>query len=172
MILATMRFGGYEWEHNPLSLRIEHRRNVSHCILPQSCERILDLGLGCNVISGKGELIGSDCIKKYEQLKKLFQSGKKGVLSVPGVSPIYACFTKLSAEGETAPDLITYTFEFTQTDSDNDSEKRREVYICNEGETLYDIAHECKIPLDKLVALNPQIRRPDELCDKEQVRLC
>lgn len=172
MILATMRFAGFEWEHNPVSLKISNELKQTKHTLPQVGERITDSLLGLKVYSGKGELVGKDCITQYRKLEEMFLSGRKGMLTIPGLSPVYACFSSLSVVGETTPDLLTYTFEFIQEQDGTEYLAESSEHVCAEGETLYDIAFDEGIALEILVELNPQIKRPDELKTGEKVRLC
>lgn len=172
MILPTMRFAGYEWKHNPLSVEVTHTRILQENILPFHGERVKGLGRQCRVIRGRGELVGSDCIEQYKEIERLFFSGETGILSVPGMMPVRACFSKLSADGGTAPDVLRYSFEFTEIDSTVPMKYRRRVHVCTGEETLFDIAFDEGVTVDFLVKLNPWVRRPDELGAGEKVRLC
>lgn len=171
MILATMRFAGYEWLHNPVSLVITNGLSQNRHSLYEENVQVSAQRLDLKVYSGKGELAGGDCIEQYKKLEKLFLSGKKGVLTIPGMEPVYASFSKLEAVGTDTPDLLSYTFEFVQELSAEKSTYPCECE-CKAFQTLYDIAYEWDIPLERLVELNPQIRRPDELKEGERVRLC
>lgn len=172
MIISTMRFKGYAWQHNPLSVEITHRRVQTEHVMPFFGTEVDDMGRRCRVIKGKGELVGVDCIEQYKEIERLFLKGETGVLSVPSLKPMYARFSALSAEGSTAPDMLTYTFEFTEADSTSDERAKPDVYVCSGKETLFDIAYEADTTVDALVNLNPWVRRPDELSAGERVRLC
>ncbi len=171
MILSTMRFDGYEWEHNPLSVEISHQRILVYDLLPLVGKDTRDLGRGCMVVSGKGELYGEDCMEQYSELEKKYLQGKTGVLTIPGIVPLRARFSKLSVLAADAPDLLTYGFEFVEEHS-LPNEKNNTEYICREGDTLFDIAHSFGTTVDELVRLNPYLRRPDELPAGKAVRLC
>lgn len=171
MILATMRFADYEWLHNPVSLVITNRLSYGARSPYGENVQISDTRMALRVFSGKGELAGEDCIEQYKRLEELFMSKKKGVLTIPGMNPVYARFSKLSTQGTDIPDLLEYTFEFIQELPQNSGSLWGE-YVCKASETLYDIAHKWDVSLEKLVELNPWIRRPDELKEGERMRLC
>ncbi|MBQ9742437.1 MAG: LysM peptidoglycan-binding domain-containing protein [Ruminococcus sp.] len=171
MILSTMRFDGYEWLHNPLSVEISHKRVLVCDLLPKVGRDTEDMGRDCMVVSGKGELYGKDCMEQYSQLEKKYLQGKTGVLTIPGLMPLRARFSRLTVLAADTPDLLTYSFEFVEEHS-LPHEKTNTEYICREGDTLFDIAHSFGTTVDELVRLNPHLRRPDELTAGKAVRLC
>ncbi|MGN0452778.1 MAG: LysM peptidoglycan-binding domain-containing protein [Ruminococcus sp.] len=170
MVLSKMSFSGVSFEYNPVYLKLESRRLLAQSFMPFIGEKTQDLGRKCTVVSGRGELFGADAFERYERLSKLFGKGKKGILSLPGLSPMYARFTRLEAVGETTPDLVTYSFEFCEDASEETAQNK--TYICRQGETLFDIAFITDTTVDKLVALNPWVKRPDEIEKGREVRLC
>ncbi len=171
MIISNMRFDSYEWKHNPLTVEVSFTRKMSRQNMPSFGGVVFPTGCDLRVVSGKGEFAGSDCLKRFEELSSLFEKGRKGLLTLPFTNPFYAYFTDLSLKGEATPDLITYTFEFTEAQSKALSRIQRE-YMPKKGETLFDVAYDFSVPLEELVRLNPQIKRPDELKIGEAVRLC
>ncbi len=171
MILSLMSFGDFHWLHNPLEIKIENRRLVYNEIHPQRGEKLYESGNGCRVITGRGELLGDDCIDKFRELYEVFKKGESRMLSLPIFGPIYAKFTALEVLGNSTPDLLTYSFEFTEADSFS-FEERKEYVKAKEGETLFDIAFNERVSVDELVSYNPQIKRPDKLISGERVKLC
>ena len=170
MILSLMRFAGFEWSHNPLDIGIHHKRSVYSTATPYTGEQVDALCREISRVSGKGELVGDDCIERYRALEKLFESVKKGVLTLPGMPPFEAYFTRLEAEGQSAPNVLVYSVEFIS--ADNEQKDRKEFCICRSNDTLFDVAYEYDVAVEELVRLNPHIKRPDMLADGERVRLC
>ena len=171
MVLALMRFAGFEWEHNPLKIQLQNKRVECSQVLPFYGTQVADLCDDVRVISGSGELVGEDCLEQYDELLKLYRDGRKGVLTIPGLQPVYAYFSRLCAVAQTIPDVLCYEFEFTEIDSLEDGEEAK-VYISRSGETLFDIAAETGVSVGVLVKLNPDIRRPDEVKSGREVKLC
>ncbi len=171
MVLATMSFRGYRWQYNPVKLEITNSAQKHQYIVPSHKTRIESLSRKPVVYKGEGEFFGEDCIAKYRELEKIFLEGRKGVLSIPDMPSVYAWFTGLSLVGDTTENLLRYKFEFMEADTSHGVLQQR-FHICNERETLYDIAFDYGVSVEKLVELNPNIRRPDELKTGEQVRLC
>lgn len=166
-----MRYKGFNFRVNPLSVEITGSHSHSKYDLPYKGEVVRSKGLGCRVVKGKGELKGTDCIEQYAELRALQQKKGTGVLSVPGLMPFKAFFTKLSGEADVTPDRIIYSFEFTEESSEKLS-SLPEFHIVKDGETLFDIAFDCAVNIERLVELNPWIKRPDELEKGQKVRLC
>lgn len=171
MVLATLKFRGCSLRYNPIKLQIKNSFRSSRYIVPMGNTSVQSIQPVPVVYTGVGELFGEDCIGQYRELEKVFLEGRKGVLCLPDMIPTQAWFTGLELIGDTKENLLKYRFEFTQADTSLQT-PQRSVHICKEGETLYDIAYEYGVRVEKLVKLNPFIRRPDELRKGEQVRLC
>ena len=170
MLLSTMRFAGYSWRHNPLSMNLLHELFVTSTVTPAQGEQIDNVSKRISHVYGKGELVGEDCIEQYRALEKLFAKGQKGVLTLPGMPSFKAYFTKLEVEGQPTPDVLEYSFEFTKAQDSVDLTQYHR--ICKEGETLFDIAYDFSTTVDELVRLNPHIKRPDAVKAGERVRIC
>ena len=123
-----------------------------------------------SVVSGEGELVGEDCTEQYKAIEKLFERNRAGVLTLPGMKPFFAYFTGLSVQGSEAKGVLRYKFEFTRDRAGRKDTER--FHICKEGESLFDIAYEYETHVEKLAALNPQLKRPDNLKEGERVRVC
>lgn len=171
MVLATMSFGGYEWKVNPVKIEVISNVQKNSLLLPFGKNKVGSLRKKPVVYRGTGEFAGSDCLLRYRELEKIFERGRKEILCVPDISPVYAWFTGLSLVGDTTEDLLKYTFEFTQAEA-SFGVTAQKYHICKEGETLYDIAFDYAVAVEKLTELNPSVRRPDELTQGERVRLC
>ncbi len=172
MILSLMRFMGYQWKHNPLEIRITEKNAGQFETLNGMGERLLPGVRKCTIITGKGELVGENAIEVYEELSSLFKEKKTGILTIPGIAPMYAQFSELSSEATTEPDVIFYSFTFTEVESVAKNISQKEIYIASEGESLFSISQAEGVSLETLVELNPQIRYIDYLSDGEEVRLC
>lgn len=172
MILSLMRFAGFTWEHNPLEINISQENKSNTINLGPFGERKLEGSRKCTVIKGKGELIGENCVEVYEALSALFKEKKSGILTIPGLPPIRAQFSEFNAQASTLPDVITYSFTFTECESSESYIVKKGKYLAKEGENLFDISDSEGVPLDTLVKLNPHIRYIDDLREGEEVLLC
>ena len=171
MELALMRYKGFTFICNPMSLEITRNNNVITYIKPLSGSEKAELCPECRVIKGKGEFNGKDCIEQYERLCKLQAQGGAGVLSLPVAEPMRAYFKKLVADADTTPDKICYSFEFVEAENFymNNTPK---LHAVAEGETLFDIAFNYGVSVDSLVMLNPSVRRPDVLMAGKEIVIC
>lgn len=171
METALMRFKGFTFWCNPASLEITSEENVADYNLLYSGQYKEPAGRKCRTVKGKGEFCGKDCIEQYAKLYALQAQGGKGVLSLPLSAPFTAMFTKLSVAADHTPDTVRYSFQFDEVSSDNRSAGEI-IHTVKKGETLFDIAFEYGTDVHRLVRLNPQVRRPDELDDIKEIKIC
>lgn len=171
MELALMRFKGFTFWCNPMNLEITRDKGMITYVKPLAGEEKAQLCPECRVIKGKGELNGKDCIVQYESLCKLFAESGAGVLSLPVAEPFMAYFKRLDVDADATPDRICYSFEFVEAESFYEN-VMPELHLVSEGETLFDIAYEYGVSVDRLVKLNPSVRRPDEIEVGKEIRLC
>lgn len=172
MKLCPMRFAGYTWHHNPKSLKVSNGKKVVVLSVPYGDDELLSFGEKPLTISGVGELYGEDCLEQYDKLRRVYEMGKSDVLCLPNLLPMYAYFDRLTLEAQPGPNVLTYSFSFTQV------QKKPSVCNCEQsvrvskGQTLWDISHLYKVDIDALIALNPQIMFLNDLTQGEVVRLC
>lgn len=172
MIISNMRFGGFEWEHNPLSVQILHSNDFKVYNLCSQKNVAYPLGRKLRIVKGKGEFAGKDCILRYKELAQVFFKGQKALLSLPFEVPFEAFFTELSLVAQPSPDFCEYTFEFLEVQTSSAASVPKVYIPQQQGENLFDIAYKFGVKVEKLVELNPQLRRADELPPFEEVRLC
>lgn len=171
MKLIPMKFKDYRWEHNPRELVFECGSDVKELKVPYGKARVQNMGRKNMTVKGEGELYGEDCMEQFSRLYSLFKQGGAGVLSIPKLKPIYAVFESVKIIGEPKPDILTYSFVFRELMELEKSEPPTS-YTVKAGESLWDISYSLDIPIDALVKLNPQIKRPDEPEAGSTVILC
>ncbi len=169
---SIIRFKGYSWEHNPETLKITKSHRYSESDVAGGSTVLSGFGTRRRTVSGTGQLKGEDCIYQYTRLLKLQAGLDSGVLCLPDMKPFYAFFKSLELTCEPTPELITYSFEFVEDCSKNNSEKEKYYHMVVGSETLWDISFMYSVGIDELVALNPEIKRVDELAQGSKVRLC
>ena len=171
MKLVPMRFKGVEWHHNPREITFECAKKVNELHAPFGRAYIQDTGRRNMLIKGEGELYGADCTEQFGSLCALFQSGGCGVLAIPKLCAVHAVFEELKLTGYPAPDVLRYRFVFREV-MEKTAERAQTVYKAAEGETLWDVSYRFDVVIDRLVALNPWVRRPDEDVGGREVALC
>lgn len=171
MNLVPMRFKGVEWHHNPREITFSCENGVYEHKAPFGKAYIQNTGRRNMVIRGEGELYGADCDAQFARLFELFKSGGEGILAIPKLSSVYAVFESLKIKGYPKPDVLTYSFVFREV-MEKAADDFPAVYCAEEGETLWDVSYRFGIVIDRLVALNPGVKRPDENLGGQEVRLC
>ena len=170
MRLVPMRFRGVTWRHNPREITFESDREVHELHAPFAGGAVQDTGRKNMLVKGEGELFGADCLQQFARLLSLFREGGSGVLAIDGVKPFHAVFQSLKIVGEPKPDILTYRFVFREVRNESDGPPA--AYTAGAGENLWDVSYRFGIVIDTLVALNPQVKRPDILTEGEVIRLC
>ena len=169
---SKIRYKGYEWLHNPEKLEVVNEDNIGEQKLFYGNSLAVKNSSKCRRIKGRGKLAGYDCLRQFNELLKLQSDAESGVLTLPEQKPFYAYFKKLELLCEPAPEVITYSFEFLEDSEKNYTVEEKYYHIVGVGETLWDISYLYSIPIEKLVSLNPEIKRVDELRVRSQVRVC
>ncbi len=169
MTLCSLRFDGFAFEVNPEKLEVEHNRVVSSYVSGLGVEIVERVSEGIGTVKGEGEFAGVNCIHQFEELERLYKDRKKGLLTLPGMKPFYACFSSLSMFADSTPEVLRYKFEFLREEGKSPVKK---VHIAKEGESLFEISHLYSIDLLRLAELNPHLRRADEINRGEKVNLC
>ena len=61
MRLMTMRFKGFTWKDNPVSLRVENLRQVQETKIPYGDSQAEELGRQRRKVTGEGYFTGEGC---------------------------------------------------------------------------------------------------------------
>ena len=171
MNLVPMRFKGVEWRHNPREISFECSKRVNELHAPYGKSYIQNTGRKCMLIKGEGELYGADCTEQFAALFELFKSGGSGVLAIPKLGALHAEFESLKIKGYPKPDVLTYSFVFREV-AQRAVDDKPASYTPFAGETLWDVSYRFDMVIDRLIALNPWVKRPDENLDGKVVALC
>lgn len=170
---APMRFDGLSLHHNPQKLVIENDSRVRELVTSGRTSHTDYLHRKPCVISGEGELYGTDCLEQYLVLEELHRSQRCGKLALPHMQPMYAFLKELRLLSEPQENVLTYRFVFLQAHSFRLHKPASSYYFTlSAGESLWDIGWRFGVGIDDLVRLNPQIPHIDALEENERVRLC
>lgn len=171
MTTAPMRFNGVEWRHNPRTISFHCEKQLDERVAPYDKAYVQQTGRRNLLIRGEGELYGADCMEQFERLYALFRRGGYGVLAIPGIRALHAVFEELTLKGVPKKDVLTYGFVFREVMELAAADKQT-ACVAAAGETLWDIAYRFQQDIDRLVALNPWVKRPDEPLGGKEVTLC
>ena len=171
MNLVPMRFKGVEWHHNPREISFECAKQINELHAPYGRSYIQNTGRKNMIIKGEGELCGADCTEQFGRLFELFKSGGSGVLAIPKLGTVHAVFESLKIKGYPKPDVLTYSFVFREV-MEKAADNFPKTCQAAAGDTLWDISYRFGKPIDRLIALNPWVKRPDENLGGMEVSLC
>ena len=167
MRLMTMRFKGFTWKDNPVSLRVENLRQVQETKIPYGTAKQRNWagsgGKSPGRVFHRGGLYGG----LERPASCLCQKGP-GILQLPGVTPFWALMDSLELVGAQGKDLVRYTFSFTEWGAQPEFSGSGR-YRAKAGQSLWDYANQWGIPVEELVAANPQIQDIGQLKEGEEV---
>lgn len=172
MKLAPLRFGGMSLHHNPEKLVIADKNHIHQYHSPCCTADSESLGRELKVITGEGELYGQDCLTQYEQLLRMQACQTRSKLVLPKMQPMYAYLRELSLTAQPVEDVLRYRFVFVEAQSPRQSTQPVTYLTAVEGDSLWDIAYACHVPVERLMALNPHIPFINELNEGGRVRIC
>lgn len=169
---ASMRFCGYALHHNPKSIEVVDKRNLIELETPYEGSLLQDMGNGLKTVTGIGEFFGEDCMRQYQELLSLLQSGKSGLLSLSGYEPFFARLASLELTQPPAEDFLSYRFVFkVKNEAPANLTNGAKYHTVKQNESLWDIAFRYGTAVETLLKENPQIRRPDSLKAGEKVKV-
>ena len=168
MRLMTMRFKGFTWKDNPVSLRVENLRQVQETKIPYGDSQAEELGRQRRKVTGEGYFTGEGCMEDWNGLQAAFAQKGPGILQLPGVTPFWALMDSLELVGSQGQDLVRYTFSFTEWGAQPEFSGSGR-YRAKAGQSLWDYANQWGIPVEELVARNPQIQDIGQLKEGEEV---
>lgn len=168
-----MRFAGMSLHHNPAKLSISGKHHIREYGSP-CCEADSEsIGMELRRVSGEGEICGADCIGQYRALEQLQHDRTAAKLVLPQMQPFYAYLKELDLTAKPVDDVLSYRFEFVEAQSPRKGAVGTVYYLTeSDSESLWDISYAFGVPIEELVALNPQIPHIGEIEMGERVRVC
>lgn len=190
MRLASMRYKGYTWPHNPETYSVEFRRSVVVHKVPFGGYLIQDLGQTYRVMRGEGTFAGENAYTQFQELAAVFEEEGAGILVHPVWRTVRARFVSLQLEERPLPDYVHYYFEFWEEPgtysagltqipdagenapaSSGSAGEDAVVYTVKKGDTLWGIAGRYGVSLTALIAANPQIKNPNLIYPGDRVQI-
>ena len=187
MKLASMRYKGFVWPHNPRVYSIEFERAMALNKIPFGRYALQNLGLTRRVMRGEGEFLGENAYRQFKELATVFYEDTPGTLVHPLWDTTTAWLVELKLEQEPRPDYVKYSFTFwedypqtvvkpvmVREGKNSEEEKKKDEVLRHtvvKGETLWGIAAAYGVTLEDLIAWNPQIRNPNLILVGEKVRV-
>lgn len=192
MILTPMRYKNYTWPHNPRVYSIDYERKMAVHKTPFGLYHLQDLGRTNRIMEGEGEFVGPDAYAQFGRLANVFYEGGPGLLIHPLWQTANAYFVSLRLMQEPRPNYVRYAFSFWEDDSrytplavradsapsgggstgtGGSASSGRLYHRVEKGDTLWGIAQTYGVSLDRLIALNPQIKNPNLIRVGQEVRV-
>ena len=188
MKLSPMRYKGYIWPHNPRVYTINYRRDMAVHKIPFGLTGLEDLGRTHRVMEGEGEFVGPDAYRQFGRLANVFYQSGPGLLVHPLWQAARAHFVSLRLMEEPRPDYVRYAFTFWEDDGlyrapalrpvsqgggggTAPAPGGRQYHRVKRGEALWLIARNYGTTVERILALNPQIKNPNRLQIGQEVRV-
>lgn len=191
MELSTMRYGEFQWPHNPRIYSMEYERVMATNKVPFGQYFLQDLGRTRRVMRGEGEFVGESAHLQFGQLANAFYKGGANMLVHPLWMNAMVYFVDLKVEQVPRPNYVKYAFTFWEAtdfyqeeitiveevvDSGTDSglllgATTVSSHTVLSGQTLWGIANLYGMSLGDLLALNTQIKNPNLIYPGDEVYL-
>lgn len=190
MELTPMQYKDYTWPHNPRTYTISFERKVALHKVPFGRYALQDLGLGRRVMKGEGEFFGPEAYAEFQKLASVFYDGGPGTLIHPLWQSAQAYLVELRLAQEPRKDYVAYAFTFWEDEGGHgqrllaateipgvtgggrpEAGLGAQYYTVVQGDTLWGISRVFLVEMDRLLALNPQVKNPNGLTAGERIRL-
>ena len=172
MILSPMRFKSFVWPHNPRVYSITYERKLAVHKIPFGRHCLQSLGQTRRVLRGEGEFVGEGAYDTFKALASVFYEETPGVLAHPVWMAAYSF--DFGAVGE-AGDTGELERRPTQTPGTGatpvDGGQGAVWHTVVRGDTLWALARRYGVALERIIALNPDIRNPNLIYPGQRVRI-
>lgn len=183
--MLAMQYKSFVWPNNPETYTLTMERRTAVQKFPLGGFAVQDLGETCMVLRGEGVFFGKNAMRDFERLEQVFRQDGAGVLLHPAWRGGAALFTQLELTQEPREDYAAYRFAFCQSAAEEKPQalageiyvtQRRErggrmYYRVQSGETAWHICVKKQLTMQELLALNPELSRPDRLEEGQRVRV-
>lgn len=168
---------------------ITYERKIAVHKIPFGRHHLQSLGQTRRVLRGEGEFVGEGAYDTFKQLATVFYDETPGVLVHPVWMAATAWFAGLELRQEPRRDYVAYSFEFWEVvGGGNTGELERRTtaeagtgtadtgqgarwHTVIRGDTLWGIAGQYGVALNRIIALNPDIRNPNLIYPGQRVRI-
>lgn len=170
---GIMRFMGYTLHHNPHTLTVTSSADIHQQNVYMATAVANNSGNNATTVKGEGVFYGESAFEQYMHLKHLYNTCKAGVLSVSDINPMYAYLSDLKLKCTPVDDYVEYTFTFTEASDYIKSENSTAPthYTVQQDEDLWEIACKLNIPIETLIAYNPQIKNTYSLTEGDVIKI-
>lgn len=157
-----MSYGSFVFANLPQKIEITAERKIAEQKIPNGRNAVWDFGDNGRTVKGEGEFFGADALEQFETLRSVVQSGGVHALYLPNFGKIYAVCADLTLLEQDHENAVTYSFVFREVCGENIAFAETATLVL-ENECLWQIAFRTGAAIEKLLALNPQIPRPDRV---------
>lgn len=167
--MTNMRFGTFQWTVNPIEIRVQGGRRVREGLFPAPA--LWEDGPALRSVSGRGFFTGPEAASHFTALHARMEAGGADTLLLPEYGPMRAVLTELKLLRGSLR-LIEYAFFFRECPARKQSVPCAEPSaLLGRDETLWRLAARLSIPIERLLACNPEIADPWSAGEGTEVRL-
>lgn len=171
--MIALRYKSYVWKRNPDTLKLEQAQNLKQVTLPFAGQVVQDLGAKKRVISGTGRFLGEHALQEFQELAEVCAEAGGGALYLPGMEPLLVRPLSLEIKGQAEEHAVSYAFSFLEDEKavPQSTVLLQRDYICQGGESLWDIANQFQIAIEELVRKNTWVKYINQLPKGKKVAL-
>ncbi len=154
MHLMKMKYKDFEFPLNPSVIKVKHSRNITENPIIDSDSAVYNISKNASVISGEGSFFGEKAFHYASELERLSKSNSSGWLFTPNGGCFNAYLKEVTIKSDAKRNEVFYTFTFIENCNHKKNQKDIEFVYARKDENLFDIAHRCDVPIEKLLELN------------------
>lgn len=170
MHLMKMKYKNFEFPLNPYVIKVNHSRNIAENPILDSDSAAYNISKNASVISGEGCFFGEKAFYFASELERLSKSDSSGWLFTPNGNCFNAYFKELTIKSDAKRNEVFYSFTFIENCNHNKVKREIDFVYAKKDENLFDIAHRCKVPIEKLLELNNR-KNPFDISTGDKVVL-
>lgn len=165
-----MKYKGFEFPCNPARVQIKSSRTVSETALINSGGSADDICANPREVFGEGRFFGEGALEASSHLEAMCKTEGAGWLYLPSGECMTAILKELTISQDANKNEVSYSFKFIETRGAKETVYRPKSTAVREGENLFDVAHRCGVPIEKLISLN-DFKTPFDVSAGEGVAL-
>lgn len=170
---VKLMFGNMRFLQNPEKLTVSRGVKTESFTYLDSFTKLFVTESEPCVVRGEGVILGNGADAEFLKIYSLFEAGKPQSLLIFGCPPMRAVISSLKRLTSPGNGFIQYEIMFSEVPERRNATNLecKNFAVIGKNENLWDVSAKYKIPVEKLMELNPEIASPWRVSEEERVRL-
>lgn len=170
MKLCKMKYKNFEFPLNPSAVEIKYSSNINEASIVESDSAVELISKNATIVTGEGSFFGEDAFTLASELERLSAEHDSGWLFLPNGACFDVFLKELFIKSDARKNEVFYSFKFIENCNHRKSRLELDFVKARKNENLFDIAHRCRKPLEKIMELN-NFKSPFDIKEGDRVAL-